>query len=53
MITNARLLIPQAEYVKRLRPLLAVEAFVPEPSKFVPGMNSDYYPTVQESKSGS
>ncbi len=29
------MLIPQAEYAKKLRPLLPVEAFAPDPSKLV------------------
>lgn len=33
MEANEHLLIPQAEYAKKLRPLLPVEAFIPDPSK--------------------
>ncbi len=35
MKTNDQVLIPQTEYAKTLRPLLPVEAFVPDPGKIV------------------
>ncbi len=35
MISNEQILISQPEYAKKLRPLLPVEAFVPDPSKLV------------------
>ena len=35
MKNNGQMLIPQAEYAKKLRPLLPNEAFAPDPSKLV------------------
>ena len=39
MGTNDHILIPQAEYVKTLRPLLPAEAFIPDPKQVI---NSGY-----------